>query len=296
MDQDTPVLSGFSGGQPFLDFDKSLKWLRECSTLEDSELNLFEIALAFALPSHRGVNLQRYRLHYVGLLDELKSAYKSVQHHENLIEGRRQVLQTVLYEKQGYIGDDRDYDNLENADMIRVIDRRMGMPITLCILAVQLCRDLGWDAEGINFPGHFIMRLDDGANRLLVDPFQGFKILEASDLRTIIKKTQGANAELSADFYVPAPNRDIVLRLHNNVKLRLIEQERYEEALESLSVAKAILTEEFRLWFDSGIVQARMEQPLAAISDLQHFIAHCPGQAEVQEAHRIIQSLKKAVH
>src|SRR5690606_7086164 len=108
------------------------------------------------------------------------------------LESKIWALAEVFTRKHGYIGDDFRYNDLQNADLIRVIDRRLGLPISLSILCVTIGRDLGWDIQGINFPAHFIIRMSDGPAREMVDPFQGCIVLKSHDLRNILKKTLGA--------------------------------------------------------------------------------------------------------
>jgi regulator of sirC expression with transglutaminase-like and TPR domain len=79
---------------------------------------------------------------------------------------RVQALHEVLAERHGFRGDDQNYDDLENANLISVIERRRGLPVALAILYLDAARRCGWPAEGLNFPGHFMIRLaaaDGGA-------------------------------------------------------------------------------------------------------------------------------------
>src|SRR5690606_10569173 len=119
-------------------------------------------------------------------------------------------------------------------DLVRVIDRRKGLPIAISILYIHAGRAQGWNVVGLSFPGHVVIRLEEEGHRLIADPFNGGKVLQAPDLRSLVKNALGDKAELSADYYNPATNREMLIRLQNNIKLRQVESEDYEEALKTV--------------------------------------------------------------
>ena len=93
------------------------------------------------------------------------------------------ALHEVLAERHGFRGDDQNYDDLENANLISVIERRRGLPVALAILYLDAARRLGWPAEGLNFPGHFMIRLAAADGRGVLDPFAGGELRDAPELR-----------------------------------------------------------------------------------------------------------------
>lgn len=91
--------------------------------------------------------------------------------------------------RQGYAGDVLTYDDLQNANLIRVIDRRKGLPVALGILWIHAARARGWRADGLAFPGHFLVRLE---HRVIVDPFNEGRLCDAAFLRRLLRATAGA--------------------------------------------------------------------------------------------------------
>src|SRR3546814_18868046 len=83
---------------------------------------------------------------------------------------------------------------MSNADMMRVIDRRRGLPVALGILYLHGARAQGWPICGLNFPGHFLLRLDLGAERTIIDPFHGGETRDAAALRALLKTMAGEAA------------------------------------------------------------------------------------------------------
>ena len=89
------------------------------------------------------------------------------------LAGRARALNEIILLKYGYCGDELTYDDLQNANLMRVIDRRKGLPVVLGILFIDAARAQGWEAAGLAFPGHFLIRLAERAERLILDPFHG---------------------------------------------------------------------------------------------------------------------------
>lgn len=182
------------------------------------------------------------------------------------------------------------YDDLQNADMIRVIDRRKGMPIALSIL--YSCRTLEWVECGrVEFSGAFFVQGRTWRRAPDLDPFDQCAVMEAPDLRNLIKKIRGANAELSADYYAPCSNRDTLIRLQNNVKLRLIDAEEYAPALECVEMMRCLDPHEYRLLFDAGVLYAKTGQGAKAVSVLEEYIRRAPNARDRRDAEAIIRQI-----
>src|SRR5215471_13985958 len=147
------------------------------------------------------------------------------------IADRVQALNEIVLLKYGYTGDELTYDDLQNANMIRVVDRRKGLPVALGVLYIHAARAQGWEAYGLNFPGHFLVRVSEGAERAIVDPFHNGTVCDAAGLRDLLKATAGQDVGLSPDHYAPVADRDVLLRLQNNLKSRLLQAADHARAL-----------------------------------------------------------------
>jgi regulator of sirC expression with transglutaminase-like and TPR domain len=272
--------------------------LSESAGKDDSELNLLTLALAFAVPAHEGISIDKYFSHGAKIATEVGERYIALMNAGADDDAGTQLaaLKHILHDREGYTGDSETYDDLQNADMMRVIDRRKGLPISLCILYISAGRANGWQVDGLNFPGHFLARIEHKGQRLIFDPFNGCEVMEAPGLRRLLKKVRGGNAELSADYYRPCSNRDTLIRLENNVKLRLIDAEDYKGALEVIDLMRAFDPGEYRLLLDAGVLYVRTGQARAAADVLEKYIALTPNTQDRQEAEAILRSLRDAVH
>lgn len=271
--------------------------LDEVGQQDADAINLTETALMLAALARPGLSLDRYRQQLTRLTTETEEQYQTIlATGVTGAQAKVQALQTVLAINHGFTGDRQTYNDLQNADLLSVLDRRKGMPITLALIYLHIARGLGWIAHGLNFPGHFLVRLDEGPERLLLDPFAEGAILQAADLRAILKKTLGPDAELSITYYEPADNRAILIRLQNNIKTRLIEAEDYEGALHTVETMRRIAPDEYRLLLDAGVLQARTRRLEAALITLETYIKQAPDDRDRHDAALLLQQIKQLLN
>lgn len=239
----------------FPDGESAADYLGAVGELPDEEIDLARAALALAALDRPMVGLERYLHHIDRLVEEVRAMADPTGHVE--LDARVGALNHVLFDRFEYEGDSLTYDDLQNANLMRVIDRRKGLPIALSILYIATARALGWEAEGVNFPGHFLVRLTDGRQAVLVDPFRQGKLVSTAELRELLKQFKGEDAELSPEDYARAGNRDILLRLLNNLKLRLLQASDFQQALPVAERAALIAPEEPTVWHDAGVINAQ---------------------------------------
>jgi regulator of sirC expression with transglutaminase-like and TPR domain len=240
-----------------------------------------------------GITLDRYYNHLDKLAQETRELHAEG---EDTLARRLDSLSAVIAGIHTYRGDTETYDDLQNASLIRVIDRRRGLPITLAILYIHVARALGWGAHGLNLPGHFVARLDKDGERAIFDPFNGARILQAADLRQLVKTALGPKAELSADYYNPASSRAILIRLQNNIKTRLIATEDYEGALRQVEIMRDLDPAEYRLLLDAGVLYARAGQAIKAAEALEDYIARAPHGPDRSEAVVLLRQIRQTMN
>jgi regulator of sirC expression with transglutaminase-like and TPR domain len=271
-----------------------IKDIEELASLRDDAFPLFQSALYLAALNHEGRGLAPYNHHLEKMVDDVR-----VRHTDLLTAGaddngatRIAAIKHIVADKYGYQGDKDTYNDIRNADVIDVIDRRKGLPIALAIITIEVGRAQGWTVQGINFPGHFLIRFDHLGERVMCDPFTGFKILQAADLRNLLKQALGDKAELSSSFYQEATNREILVRLQNNIKYRQIETEHYADALETVRVMRLFAPDEFRLLLDDGVLKARLDKTADAIQSIRQYLNHVTDPHDKYDAQILLRSLE----
>ena len=243
--------------------------LRHVGTQPDEDIDLAEAALALAALDHPDVSLDRYRDHLSLLAREVAELNPP---DADTLEGRVAALQDVLVGRHGYEGDTLTYDDIQNANMMQVIDRKKGLPVALGILFIQTARAQGWSISGLNFPGHFLVRLEYAGERTIIDPFNHGQSRTVMELRDLLKVAAGGDAELTPEYYATVGNRDILLRLQNNLKLRFMKADRVDKAVEILDGMLLFAPEEAMLWREAGLLNAHIGNLNAAVGALETFM------------------------
>jgi len=293
MDEKEPDNAG-----PYQSSEEALQYLRNIGFLtEDSDIDLAEAALALGLIFLPGLHVDRYRQHLRKLAEHVQEEYRSRLRlgEEDNLHMRVQVLRKIIHEAHGYEGDEKNYDDIQNANFIRVIERRKGLPVSLGILYIILARGMDWSCDGLSFPGHFLIRMELDSERIILDPFKLGREMNAADLRQLLKSIIGQKAELSHDYYNPVPNREILVRLENNLKKRLIEGEDYSQAILVADAIGAFSPDEYRIYLDKGVLHAKLGQNQQAVTALETYIAKTPNPKEKQHANLLLQQIKSSL-
>jgi len=234
------------------------------------------------------VSLERYRQHLQQLArDVAESASGNLD-----ARAAADALARVVLGQHGYEGDRLTYDDVQNANLMRVIDRRKGLPVALGILYLHAGRAQGWSMAGLAFPGHFLVQLERGADRLILDPFNGGRGCAAAELRELLKSVSSTAAELDPAYYAAVSDRAILLRLQNNIKLRLLQDQRIEQARAVIDRMLLIAPEEAGLWRESGMLNAQLGNLRAAIAALEASLERESSDALRHQTALLLQRLK----
>ena len=263
--------------------------LREIGARPDDDIDLAAGALALAALDRPGVALDRYRDHIARLADDVGAAIATG-------DGLIAALNSVVLGRHGYHGDMLTYDDIQNANLMRVIDRKKGLPVALGILYLHAARAHGFAADGINFPGHFMIRTGEDGARLIIDPFNEGIERTAADLRELLKATAGLDAELTPAHYEAVGNRDILIRLQNNIKARHERAGRAEDALRVVDGMLLFAPEMMALWREAGVIHARLGNLGAAITAFETIVDRADTDAARHDAAAIVQKLKSRLN
>src|SRR6266446_3712580 len=173
------------------------RFLRDLGASGEPILPIAEAALALASFERPRVGPARYREHLHLLVQDVARHAGAASN----LAARARALNEIILLKHGYSGDELTYDDLQNANLMRVVDRRKGLPVALGILYIHAGRAQGWDLAGLAFPGHFLIRLEQGGARAVIDPFNGGRRCGAGEMRELLKASGGAEAELAPGYY-----------------------------------------------------------------------------------------------
>lgn len=245
--------------------------------LPDAEIDLAGTALQFARVDAPGAD---WRAAAATLTDLARAAVAAAAADPAAdggdLDARRAVLAAVIHDRFGFAGDAETYDDLANANLIHVLDRRRGLPVALGLLWLHAAEAAGWGAHGVDFPGHFLLALEGAREQMVLDVFAGGQRLEAPDLRGLLKRMEGEGAELRPGLLRPMGKRDVLLRLQNNIKLRRLKAGALPAALACTEDMLRLAPDAAPLWREAGLMNQRMERIGAALACFDRFLALAP--------------------
>ncbi len=225
--------------------------------LPGDELDLGETALLLARIDAPQADWQAARAHLSELARAAVSLAQDIEPGD--LAAQAAGLAGLLTARFGYAGDSEHYDDLANANLIRVIERRRGLPVALGILWLHAAQAAGWVGHGIDFPGHFLIALEGARTQAVLDVFAGGESLDARDLRAMLKRFEGPKAELRPGLLAPMPTRAVLLRLQNNIKSRRLAAADLHGALACAQDMLRFAPDEAALWRETALLHQRLD-------------------------------------
>lgn len=272
--------------------DKQIEFLKNVGEMPEVEIDVAETALMLGSLDRPGVSLQKYHHH----LEILKLDLSSEAHNAVTAAEKAEAMIEVMHGRHEYNGNDKFYDDLQNSNLMSVIDRRLGIPISLGILYMHAAESQGWRVEGVNFPAHFLIRLYGKNDQVIMDPFHGGKIMEAHDLRDLVGTISGGSKSLEQWHHAPLGKRDVLVRLLNNIKIRCLNVSDFELAMNALNRTIYIDPDKIIHKFELGMLQIHTRSVEAGKQNLLDCLDYMDDNIDAEDAEmrkQILNTLKE---
>jgi regulator of sirC expression with transglutaminase-like and TPR domain len=273
---------------------ESRSFLQSIGDGPEHTFDIARAALHLAALSRSRVDLDPAELHLASMVQDV--AAKAQSEMSVSADTAASILADIIAQQNRYRGDDQTYDDLQNANLLSVIERRMGLPVALGIIYIHVARAQGWQAFGLNFPGHFLIALELDGGRVVLDPFHKGACRTPPELRELLKLFAGQDAELNADMFVRVPDRGVLLRLLSNTRLRQLQIRSLEDASKTMDAMLLIAPQQPELWRDAGMLHAQLGNLGAAIEALETSIKRGSYGARQQETAVLLQQLRQRLN
>ena len=198
--------------------------------------------------------------------------------HHATLGARVDALNRYLFIEIGFFGNREHYDDPRNSCLNEVLDRRTGIPISLALVYIEIARRAGLRAEGINFPGHFLVRVlhdlhtDDPGEGLIVDPFHSGAILDERDCRLLLHRHMGEEAAFEPQLLARATRRQIIVRMLLNLKRIYVRWRSFPQARLVTDLLLAIAPSSLSELRDRGLLAYHLNDFPAALRDLEEYL------------------------
>jgi len=254
-------------------------WL-QLNLVEDEEIPLFRTALLIAQDEYPQLAAAEYEARLDGYFRQLRTELSPAL----LPAAQLQHLNRFLFEEVGFAGNEIDYYDPRNSYLNDVLDRRLGNPISLAVVQLELAQRLDIPLQGVSFPGHFLVRLpvDDGL--IVLDPYQKGRSLDETELRSRAQGYFDAAREIDdhhlARMLEPASHRAILTRMLRNLKAVYSEREDLARAVRCSDRLLSVDPHQHEEYRDRGLLYLRLEHIGAAREDLRRYLKMEPTAAD----------------
>jgi regulator of sirC expression with transglutaminase-like and TPR domain len=198
--------------------------------------------------------------------------------HDAPLAARIDAINRYLFGELGFSGNRDQYDDPRNSCLNEVMDRRKGIPITMAIIYIEVARRAGLRTEGINFPGHFLvkvlqdLRTDNPGDGIIVDPFHGGAILNEADCRHLLQRHVGDQAAFEPSLLARATRRQILVRMLLNLKRLYVRMHSFPQARATTDALLALQPTSLADLRDRGLLAYHMNDFWQALKDLEEYL------------------------
>jgi regulator of sirC expression with transglutaminase-like and TPR domain len=202
-------------------------------------------------------------------------------------------LREFLFDEEGFQGDAEDYYDPANSCLNRVLERKLGIPITLSVLLIEVARRVGLRVQGIGLPGHFVVSASVGTDCVLLDPFDGGTILTQETAADVVARALGRRVTLTAEHFTPSTKRQILGRMLLNLKATYV---RREEWAKGLAVVERLLVLDGRAsphTRDRGSLLVKLGQLLRGAAEWERYLAAHPQAADCEKIKRELRRVRQ---
>ena len=245
---------------------------RQAVDRPEAKIDLGRAALTIALSNYPNLDIAQY----LGRIDQL--AVEAASHGGAEADVYRAVtaLNSVLFSQHGYRGNAGDYYDPRNSFLNEVIERKVGIPITLSVLYLEVAQRVGLALEGVNFPGHFLVKHESDGVEIFIDPFHAGELKTREDLSAMLDRLNGAKVTFRPEFLATAGKKQILKRMLGNLKAIYLRDGDFGQVLsvfDRLIILDPAAAEEIR---DRGLVYFEVEDFSQAREDFETYLRLAP--------------------
>lgn len=255
----------------------------------DSQINLDKATLFIAKTEYPDLDIA----HYLETLDDMANQVR-----DRLPDGHYplkiiQALNQYLYKELNFSGNKNDYYNPRNSFLNDVLDRRVGIPITLSLVYLEIAKRIEFPMEGIGMPGHFLIRPQFKDVGIFVDAFHGGEVLFPQDCENLLSQIYQRPVEIKEEFLQPIDKRSFVARMLTNLKGIYLNQSQFEKALETVEWLLMLFPDMPHERRDRGLISYQLGYFQQTQQDLEFYLNLLPQAPDAFTLRKLLQQLSR---
>lgn len=236
-------------------------------------LDLVEASLVIALEEDPRLDIQRHLNDVQAWSECVRGRLEGSRDIERLVE----TINRVLFEEEGFHGQDEDYYDPRSALLSEALERHAGLPITLSVLYIELSRRAGVEATGVSLPGRFLVKFSGPFGVIVVDPFDGGRVLSTVELQKILDAMYGGGVRLREHHLRSFTPREILARELAQLKAAYLAQHDLVRA--AASIDRLLILDDRDAWEvrDRAAVAMQMHAYRQAIELFERYLTLMPS-------------------
>ncbi|MBN1566962.1 MAG: transglutaminase family protein [Acidobacteria bacterium] len=249
---------------------RARQFFSEIAQLDETALPLDRAALIIALEEYPDLDLQAYLRRMDTLAARADVIVGADRSAVNVIE----AINEALFVQEGLRGNSDDYYDPRNSYLNVVLDRKLGIPISLSVIYMEVAKRIDFHIQGVGFPGHFLVKHADNDRDIIIDPFNMGRILTLNDCQELLDRIYKGSMEMSSSLLQPMQKRMILTRMLYNLKDIYTQKEQYFKALSAIDkilMLNPSMPSELR---DRGLLYMQTSLFAKALADLESYLAN----------------------
>lgn len=262
------------------------------SEIEDERIDLLRAALAFARIEYPHLDSERY----VRRVEELARRVGDHIHHIDEPADCIAGLNRVLFQEEMFRGNTVSYYDARNSFLNDVLDRRLGIPITLALLYMEVGARAGFPLFGVGMPGHFLVKhYDVSGSSILIDAFDRGAVVTEEDCRKKINTIYSGQVDLQPHFLSTVTRRQMLTRMLNNLRTIYLSQRDFRRAVQVVDLLLAIYPRSPEDMKQRAALRYNLGDNRGAVADFEEYIKMAPDAEDVEEVRHTALALRRHI-
>lgn len=262
---------------------------KEMILLDDEQINLAEAALLIAAEEYPSMDIALY----LEKIDRIGDMVRERAAHAHSSLDVLSAINSTLFDEFGFRGNVENYYDPRNSFLNEVIDRRVGIPITLTVVYIEVARRVGLHVEGVGMPGHFIAKLATDSGEMFIDAFNGGRLFGEVGCADLLSEMSGGRLKLKPEHLAAVTKRQILERMLSNL-MGVYAAGDHCRALAAIERILLINPDSPPHIRDRGLLLATLGRTTAAIAELERYLLLAPDSPDASSIREQIKTIRQS--